>query len=372
MTRCDVLVVGGGPAGSCAAWAAAGAGASTILVERKKRYGVPVQCGEYFPTLATSMQMMPRATGLPELMGLVEDHCARASPTLDILSPRGRRYSLPFSGMGIFRDRFEAALAARAHDVGAQTHTGVTVRRIEGLLGGGPVEVETNRLGTISANVVIGADGPQSLVRRTLGLPDPQILAPCAQFGFAGEFSDATELYFGEVAPGGYAWVIPKCDGANIGVGVQPQFSRMPLRKVLEHFLRRLGLQDTTPIYGNGGWVPCSGPIHSTAKGRALLAGDAAGMVMASNGGGMLTAMLAGREAGRTAADHLHHGIALSTYEVRWKEQMGDLLHHSLVTKQLADRFFGNDRILELIMRLMGPRAMLRAVSCKRLYPFLP
>jgi len=372
VTHYDVLVVGGGPAGSCAAWAAAKSGASTIMVERKKQYGVPVQCGEYFPTLATCTQMMPKATGLPELVGLVEDYCARASPSMDILSPNGRRYSLPFSGMGIFRDQFEQALAARAHDVGAQTHAGVTVRGIEGLMGPGPVQVHTNTLGTLSADVVIGADGPQSLVRRALGLPDPDILAPCIQFGFEGDFSDATELYFGEVAPGGYAWVIPKCDGANVGVGVQPQFSRMPLRKVLDHFLRRLKLQDSKPRYGNGGWVPCSGPIHTTAKGRALLAGDAAGMVMASNGGGMVTAMVAGREAGRTAAEHVQHDIALSAYEVRWKEQMGDILHHSLVTKKWADRFFGNDRFLEVIMRAMGPRAMLRAVSCQRLYPFLP
>ncbi|MBK5191405.1 MAG: FAD-dependent oxidoreductase, partial [Methanosarcinales archaeon] len=46
--NCDVLVVGAGPAGSSAARAAAEAGAHTILIDKKKEIGVPVQCGEGF------------------------------------------------------------------------------------------------------------------------------------------------------------------------------------------------------------------------------------------------------------------------------------------------------------------------------------
>lgn len=70
--RCDVLVVGAGPAGSSAARAAAEAGAHTILIDKKKEIGVPVQCGEgigtylfpFLPFKIPAEQVVWKLTGI--------------------------------------------------------------------------------------------------------------------------------------------------------------------------------------------------------------------------------------------------------------------------------------------------------------------
>jgi flavin-dependent dehydrogenase len=90
-------------------------------------------------------------------------------------------------------------------------------------------------------------------------------------------------------------------------------------------------------------------------------------MVMASNGGGVCVAMIAGELAGQVAAGHVRRGRPLEDYESLWKNQAGETLKYSLHTKHLADIFFRNDRSLEVIMRLMGRRMMLRALACRPL-----
>ncbi len=362
--RYDVCVVGAGPGGTIAAREAARGGARTILLDRKQVIGEPVQCGEYFPAVATAKQMMPHATGLDDLFGVTERHLSKRTPILRIISPGDRAYDLPFDGYSMDRVTLEQDLARQAEAQGAEVRHPEMVRRIRGS------EVTTTKE-TIEAKVVIGADGPRSVVRKSLGLPDPELMAPCIQWGLSGDYEPVTEIYFGSIAPGGYAWVIPKCDGANVGLGIQKVYARDTLRRMLDKFVARRGLGRRKRLWANGGWVPCSGPIHATVKGNGLLVGDAAGMVMCSNGGGIATAMLAGREAGAAAAEHVREGAPLARYETRWKREMGEMLVDSYVTKKWADLAFGSDLLVELAMRVLGVPGILRAISCQPLYGIL-
>src|SRR5256885_11108270 len=86
------------------------------------------------------------------------------------------------------------------------------------------------------------------------------------------------------------------------------------------------------------------GPPPRTVKDNAMLVGDAAGMVMATNGGGNNVAMIAGRIAGMTAADHLLDGTPLDAYESRWRAAVGGPLAQGVRIKRLAERFFGSER----------------------------
>ena len=55
-----------------------------------------------------------------------------------------------------------------------------------------------------------------------------------------GVFSDALELHFGSVAPGGYAWAFPKQGGANIGLGIQRRLAKgKSLNRYSEEFFSR-------------------------------------------------------------------------------------------------------------------------------------
>src|SRR2546428_10406920 len=116
-----------------------------------------------------------------------------------------------------------------------------------------------------------------------------------------GEFSDATDMFFGNLAPGGYAWIIPKAGCANVGLGTWERF-RGNLRELFDKFIAARRLE---PGKATGGFVPVLGPPPRTVKDNVMLVGDAAGMVMATNGGGDNVPVIAGRFAGLAAAEHL-------------------------------------------------------------------
>jgi digeranylgeranylglycerophospholipid reductase len=110
------------------------------------------------------------------------------------------------------------------------------------------------------------------------------------------------------------------------------------------------------------------GPVATSVKGNVLLVGDAAGHVMATNGGGINVAIIAGRIAGETTADHVLSGAPLEAYEPRWRAAVGGPLAEGARIKRLADRFFGSDRLLEAAMLLLGRRRMARAIRCEPLF----
>src|SRR5213076_1382387 len=309
----DVLVVGSGPAGGTAARYAARRGLKVLLVDKRKEIGVPVQCGEYVAHNDEVRAIFPTVDGLEDLMEIPYRVREVDTPVIRVWSPRGRRYDVPFRGFTVRRDRMDQGIAAQAADEGAEILTETTVTRFHG------DEVETNR-GTFRAKVIIGSDGPRSTVAKSVGLEWP-VSAPAMSATAEGEFGDATDMFFGNLAPG----------------------------------------------KATGGFVPVLGPPPRTVKDNAMLVGDAAGMVMATNGGGNNVAMIAGRIAGLTAADHLLDGTPLDAYETRWRAAVGGPLAQGVRIKRLADRFFGSDRLLEAAMVLIGRRRMARAIRCQRL-----
>ncbi|HLF06920.1 MAG TPA: NAD(P)/FAD-dependent oxidoreductase, partial [Thermoplasmata archaeon] len=175
------------------------------------------------------------------------------------------------------------------------------------------------------------------------------------------------QLFFGPIAPGGYAWVIPKCEGANVGVGYQTRFvgSGTNMRQVMRKFLGFIGAQESKTT---GGYIPMEGPRPQTASGNVMLAGDSAGHVMATNGGGIPIAMIAGWIAGQQAVRMVKNGEDASPYESEWRRQMGKELQTALRIKRMADRFaFRSDFMTEWTMRLLGRKRLERAIRCQPL-----
>src|SRR2546426_1022968 len=329
-----------------------------LLLDKRKEIGVPVQCGEYVAHNEEVRAIFPTVTELEDLMEVPYRVREMDTPVIRIWSPNGRRYDIPFQGFTVQRDKMDQGIAAQAVQEGAELMTETTVVRVRG------DEVETNR-GTFQGKVVVGSDGPRSTVAKSVGLEWP-ISAPAMSATAEGDFSDATDMFFGNLAPGGYAWIIPKAGCANVGLGTWERF-RGNLRDLFNKFVTARGLE---PGKATGGFVPVLGPPPRTVKDNVMLVGDAAGMVMATNGGGNNVAMIAGRYAGVTAADHLLDGAPLHAYETRWRTAVGGPLAEGVRIKRFADRFFGSDRLLDAAMILLGRRRMARAIRCQRL--FLP
>ncbi|HVM44189.1 MAG TPA: NAD(P)/FAD-dependent oxidoreductase [Gemmatimonadales bacterium] len=347
MTPVDVLVVGGGPAGCVAAWEAAAAGAGRVLlVERDRAIGAPVRCAEGVGS-----------AGLREF--LEPDGAAWVSRRITrviLIAPDDTEVRLAEGDVGyvLDRTRFEPELADRASRAGAAIRISteaVALERADGASGGWRVRLRgPGAEETVTARVVIGADGVETMVGRWAGL-DTRVAArdmeSCAQYVVANiEFDpDAIYLHFGpSVAPGGYAWIFPKGPGvANVGLGVVTlRGDGRTVRRYLDDYVARHFPHGTVTGLTVGG-VISGATVKRTATDGLLLAGDAAHMINPLSGGGIINAMKAGRLAGRHAARALAEDDVsarnLQPYHDEWMRLLGDAHLKYYKLKETINKF---------------------------------
>jgi digeranylgeranylglycerophospholipid reductase len=354
-----VVVVGAGPAGSTAAAKAAEGGVEVLLLEKRPVIGVPVRCGEFLPSKNEVASIFPDALNVESLFDLPQDLVQRKTDSIRVYTPKLRAYELPFDGFTTDRDRFDQHLALLAERAGARIERGARVTSI----GKGEVVLGERH---IQAKVIVGADGPLSLVAKSLGLERSWDLCPAMAAFAPGDFEPVPEMYFGSVSPGGYAWVIPKKGGANVGLGVSRLFTKGHL---IDHYRSFIAFRHLDPGPASGKMVPMSGPISRTVSGDALVVGDAAGQVMPVNGGGIPIAIICGAIAGEVSAGAAKGSRSLTDYESEWRRQVGKPLATALKTKRLAMLAFGSPWRLEQVMRMLGRRRMGKAIRCQSVFP---
>ncbi len=361
MEGVDVLVVGSGPAGSTTARFAAEDGASVLFIERRSRVGVPVRCGEFMPGISEIRSMFPGLEDAEPLFDVPESLQCRHVDGIKLVDPQDRVTLLDFDGYTTDRDRFDRHLADLAVEAGAVLETGCS---FESYAGG----VASTSQGDIRCKVIVGADGPGSRVARCLGLERNRNPYPAVTAEVEGDFEPYTYMFFGDIAPGAYSWIIPKDGRANVGVGFSPKFAEGNVREYFEGFARKRGFAEHSRVVGK--YVPSEGPIPSTATADGMVVGDAAGQVISVNGGGIPLAMIAGRAAGRAAAANVSGGSPLSRYEEEWRRVMDKPLRTAALNKRLADTFaFRSESSTAMCMNFLGARRMGNLIRCKRIFP---
>ncbi len=345
MRDVDLLVVGAGPAGAVAAWAAREAAPEldVALLERDPKVGSPVRCAEGVGD--AGLREFADPTGAT--------WAARKITRVIFLAPDDTEVTVAERDVGwvLDRTRFDAHLAAAAAAAGAEVlvdteATGMT-RRADGRW-----DVRLLRRGTEEtwrARVVIGADGVETMVGRWAGL-DTRVPArdmeSCAQYVLQGiDFDpDAIYLQFGDrIAPGGYAWVFPKgVRVANVGLGlVALKADGRSASEYLDAWVARR-YPAACRTGSTVGGVIVHTTIQQTYTDAVMLAGDAAHMINPLSGGGIVNAMKAGRLAGRTAAAAIREGDTserrLATYHRAWMELLGeDHLKYYRIKQALED-----------------------------------
>ncbi len=307
VSRTDVLVVGGGPAGSATAITLARAGRDVTLVD-KAVFPRDKCCGDGLTTLA-----------LRELDTLGFDPSAVSDwqPVggAVLRAPKGREVTVPLpDGPGIYaavvpRLQLDAAL------IDVAVKAGVTVlpdAAFDGTLEERDDRAHvgvTGRTATLAARHVVAADGAWSPVRKALGLTPPGYLGEWHAFrqyasGVTGSARDHLHVWFEPDFLPGYAWSFPLPGGrANVGFGVMRDGTRR-IRDMKHqwaglldrpHIRRALGPAATVEDRHLAWPIPARIDRAPLAHGRVLFAGDAAMASDVMTGEGIGQALLTGR-----------------------------------------------------------------------------
>jgi geranylgeranyl reductase family protein len=287
MERCDVLVVGAGPAGSATAIHLARGGARVLLVDRA-RFPRDKPCGGGLTGRA--LRAAPCAVD-PVVEHVVDTFELRLRYARSFERDCGEPMILMTQ-----RRRLDAFLVEQAVAAGAEFRDGV---RVEGLaVGSEGVSALVDGV-TLVADAVVGADGANGVVAKTAGLGEGIVRGVALEGNVLWEDLDR-ERYSGRavvelgVVPGGYAWVFPKGDHANLGVGAW-QSEGPKLRDHLARLAAHHGvpLDRLTDVKGHR--LPMRPVGCAPAAGRVLLVGDAAGLVDPLSGDGMYEAFVSGK-----------------------------------------------------------------------------
>jgi len=321
----DVVVVGGGPAGSSAAHMAAKSGCTVALIEKEKEIAQTVR------TSGVTWISDIKKFGIPE-------ECYNPIKKFSFCSPKN---SVKISGeiakaavLDVRKTyRF---LANRAKTSGSELFTSTNVTEVLKDTSGKCVGVIAKSDGKqiqFNSKVVIDASGFVSVIAKELGY-----VTQWKKFGAGAEFEVKTEklehdnwwLMVGqEYSPAGYAWIFPTSeDTARIGVGIgKPDSDVDPTVRLNELLEKKLGpikdLGNIEKIEFHYGLIPNDGVSRKTVYDNLILVGDSAGQANPLVLEGIRYAIRFGEVAGQVAADAIKNGdtteMSLSPYEKEWK-----------------------------------------------------
>lgn len=336
---CDILIIGAGPAGSSAAIAAAKKGMDVLVVEQKAEIGVPVQCAEYIPA--------PLVGQLNLGTGFVVQKVSKMRTIL----PDGSTSDMAAPGFMIHREFFDQTLARQARNMGAKfVLSAKAVKRTEE--GDVVIKKGTGITVHIAPRVIVGADGPRSKTALWCGVSEGDLL-PAAQYNMRlCSPMNHTEVHLSPDFYGGYGWLFPKGETANVGLGMKRQNARSHrLHTLLSAFVEKLkkeGKISGEPLSSTAGWIPAK-PLKKAVYGNILLAGDAARHTHPITGAGIFTAVSCGSMAGSWAAKAIktNNLEILKGYDDEWRDLLGDTLNRAHKKRQMMEREW--DRFHQII-----------------------
>ena len=309
-----VAVIGGGPAGACAAETLAKGGCETFLIERKMDNCKP--CGGAIPLCMVGEFDLP------------EEIIDRKVTKMKMISPSNRAVDVgqtlndkEYIGM-CRREVMDDFLRKRAKSLGTNLVNGLFMKLDDPGQGNGPITIHYNdyevdaKVGepkTMEVDVIIGADGANSRVAKNIDAGEydyaiafqERIKIPDEKMEY---YKDLAEMYVGDdVSPDFYGWVFPKYDHVAVGTGTVVNKTAIKqyqaaMRKRAEEKCAggKIIRVEAHPIPEH--------PRPRRVQGRVTLVGDAAGYVTKCSGEGIYFAAKSGRMAAEAVVERSQNG----------------------------------------------------------------
>jgi len=346
----DVIVAGAGVAGCMAAIEASKQGVRIGLFEEHPQVGVPSHCSG-----------VVSLSGL-KLLGMTSNQA------FDQRLIRGARFFPPTGSpieitrpepvaLIINRMKFDQYLAKNAINNGVELHTKSRITKFE-KTSDQEIQVTIQNQGVVGAKVLIDASGAGSRLPTQAGLkpPDWSQILPGLQYELIGtdRQDDLVNLYFGSKrAPGFFAWSIPTGDhSVRAGLATSKGNVRTLLDQLVKEHWPKSKIDAT-----KSGSVLVSGPVDRCWSPGFIFAGDAAGQVKQTTGGGIVIGGYCGMLAGKAAASAVKNPRRadqfLETYDHEWREKFSSDLKKMGIGRRL---FFGlSDATLDKLFPALEP-----------------
>jgi digeranylgeranylglycerophospholipid reductase len=320
-----------------------------VVIEEHERAGMPLQCAGL-----VSSRTVDGVTKRSALLD-VEDFVLH--------TPAGNRLELHAKepkGVVIDRRIYDAALADKAADLGAEflyNTRAAGVREGEGsVLASCKSERRTKE---IESSLLVGADGPMSVVRSSVTKKSFDILYRGAQFeGADASGRDRTvEMWIGnKTAPGFFAWKIPAGDTVRIGLCTKSDDSPMSL---LKNFAKKY-FPDLKIADKQAGLIPV-GPIGKLSNGRLALMGDAGGQTKPITGGGVFLGKRAAEILAESIDDAGVRSDALSLYERLYRNEFESQISRAWLVRKIINRL--SDKKLEKAVEILSDNTIRRILE---------
>jgi geranylgeranyl reductase family protein len=325
----DVIVVGGGPSGSYTARRLAEQGCKVQVVEAQAGIGNKKSC-----TGIVGQEFIDK-------YNIPSNIILRRANSAKVYSPAGytlHLYRKETQACILDRTALDNYLAEQAQKAGAEyvfncRVTGISAEK-------GHTKITNDRNSVITTKAVVLACGYNPGLNEQAGLGGFKDFTAGAQAEVDAPDLEETEVYFGDMAPGLFAWLVPTLPGKGRAGLLTRRDTGNYLKKWLETLYQR-GKIKTVDVEIQYGAIPLKPPARTYGE-RLLAVGDAAGHTKPTSGGGIYYGLIAAEIAAETlvkalADDDLSAG-RLAGYEKAWRQKLGKELRTGYWARRLYER----------------------------------
>ncbi|MFH1229115.1 MAG: NAD(P)/FAD-dependent oxidoreductase [Candidatus Aenigmatarchaeota archaeon] len=343
----DVIIIGSGPAGITCAKRLADSGLSVSVYDKRHEIGSPKRCGE---AISESTQ---------KLIPKIPDRCiAQKIRGSRMYAPNGKYLDAVVAEGGYILERkvFDKWLAEEAEKSGVKIQSSTFITELIKDDKGFYIGVKGEFLGENfeeNAKVIVCATGAESPIRKQVfGVCSKiEMIDTCLQYEMTGvdvSPDNFLHIYMGNIlAPRGYVWVFPKCNGrANVGVGIVPGEKKPKF--YLDNFINsHPEIKKGSILEVNAGCVPVGGMVNDMVANGIVLCGEAANHVNPLHGGGIKEAIISGQLAADVIIECIKNNDvskkALSRYNELWWESRGNMMRNIEKLREVIEKLSDDD-----------------------------